>query len=251
MSTSAAEQQPAAARRGQVAVRDLSFSYGALRALEHVSLAIEPGQVCCVLGPNGAGKSTLGAAIAGALLTAEDQVVLDGVAVGTENLYRRAQRGVAYVPEGGAVFPALTVTENLALGIKGLSRKGRAEVVDQAAAFFEFLGTRRNARAGMLSGGEQQMLSLARILVTKPAVAVIDELSHGLAPAIVEQLFETIANSKGDTTFVLIEQYLGRAYRLADVILVLSQGTPAYWGPASDTSIDELERLYRLHEATA
>jgi branched-chain amino acid transport system ATP-binding protein len=236
-------------RRGQVEVRDLSFSYGALRALEHVSLAITPGQVCCVLGPNGAGKSTLGAAIAGALLTEVDHVLIDGVAVGTENLYHRAQRGMAYVPEGGAVFPALTVTENLALGMKGLSRKDRAQVVEQAAEYFDFLGSRRNARAGMLSGGEQQMLSLARILVTKPAVAVIDELSHGLAPAIVEQLFETIANSKGVTTFVLIEQYLGRAYRLADVILVLSQGSTAYWGPAADTTIDELERLYRLHEA--
>ena len=156
---------------------------------------------------------------------------------------------MAFVPEGGAVFPALTVTENLCLGMKKLSRRGRSKVVDQAAELFRFLGARRNTRAGMLSGGEQQMLSLARILITQPKVAVVDELSHGLAPAIVEQLFETVAQSKGDTTFVLIEQYLGRAYRLADVIVVLSQGSPVYWGPAADTSIEELERLYRLHEA--
>jgi branched-chain amino acid transport system ATP-binding protein len=100
----------------------------------------------------------------------------------------------------------------------------------------------------MLSGGEQQMLSLARVLVTQPKVAVIDELSHGLAPAIVEQLFATLAAAKGSTTFILIEQYLGRAYGLADVILVLSQGDPVHWGPAAETSVDELERLYRLHE---
>jgi len=232
-----------------VEVRDLSFAYGALRALENVSLSIAPGQVCCVLGPNGAGKSTLGSIIAGALPSPPGHIFFEGVDVGGEPLHRRAQRGVAFVPEGGAVFPSLTVTENLCLGMKRQSRRGRAEMVERAAELFSFLAARRNTRAGMLSGGEQQMLSLARILVTQPKLAVVDELSHGLAPAIVEQLFETVARSKGDTTFVLIEQYLGRAYRLADVILVLSQGSPAYWGTAADTSIDELERLYRLHEA--
>ena len=141
------------------------------------------------------------------------------------------------------------MTENLCLGTKGLSRSKRNDVVAQAAEFFPFLATRRGTRAGMLSGGEQQMLSLARILVAQPKVAVVDELSHGLAPAIVEQLFETLAAAKGKTTFVLIEQYLGRAYGLADLILVLSQGDPVHWGPATDTSVEELERLYRLDES--
>lgn len=238
-----------AAATPRVAVKDLSFSYGALRALEHVDLSVAPGEVCCVLGPNGAGKSTLGAVLAGALVTGPGTVTFDGQDVSERPLHQRAQRGVAYIPEGGAVFPSLTVTENLCLGMKGVSRRKRAEVVDQASSFFSFLGSRRDARAGMLSGGEQQMLSLARILVVQPKLAVVDELSHGLAPAIVEQLFETVAASKGTTTFVLIEQYLGRAYALADVILVLSQGSPAYWGTAADTTVDELERLYLLHEA--
>ena len=240
----------AAVTNGRVAVADLSYSYGALRALEHVSLTIEPGQVCCVLGPNGAGKSTLGATIAGTLLTEPDTVYLDDEDIGREVLHLRARRGVAYVPEGGGVFPSLTVTENLCLGAATVSGRKARQVVDEAAALFPFLGTRRSTRAGMLSGGEQQMLSLARILITKPRVAVIDELSHGLAPAIVEQLFLTLQASKGVTTFVLIEQYLERAYHLADVILVLSQGSPVYWGPAAGTTVTELERLYRLHEVT-
>jgi branched-chain amino acid transport system ATP-binding protein len=232
-------------------VRDLSYSYGSLRALEGVSLSVEPGQICCVLGPNGAGKSTLGANIAGALTSPPTTIFFDGHDVSQEPLHRRARRGTAFAPEGGAVFPALTVTENLTLGLSGLSRRKRNELVEKAAGFFPFLARRRGARAGMLSGGEQQMLSLARILVSEPKVAVVDELSHGLAPAIVEQLFETLAAAKGNTTFILIEQYLGRAYGLADVILVLSQGNPVHWGRAADTSIEELERLYRLHEAGA
>jgi ABC-type branched-subunit amino acid transport system ATPase component len=232
-----------------VGVNDLSYSYGSLRALEHVSLSVESGQICCVLGPNGAGKSTLGAVIAGALLSPPGTVFLDGEDISQEPLHQRARRGMAYAPEGGAVFPALTVSENLCLGMKSLSRAKRNDVVDQASQFFPFLAKRRGTRAGMLSGGEQQMLSLARILVAQPKVAVVDELSHGLAPAIVEQLFETLAAAKGRTTFVLIEQYLGRAYGLADLILVLSQGDPVHWGPAADTSIEDLERLYRLDES--
>jgi ABC-type branched-subunit amino acid transport system ATPase component len=232
-------------------VRDLSYSYGALSALRGVSFQVEPGQICCVLGPNGAGKSTLGAIIAGALSTPSGTVWMGGDDVSRESLHRRAQRGVAYVPEGGAIFPSLTVTENLCLGTKRLTRRKKAEVTDQAASVFPFLGPRRNTRAGMLSGGEQQMLSLARIFIAQPGVVMVDELSHGLAPAIVEQLFDTVARLRGDITFVLNEQYLGRAHQLADMILVLSQGAPVYWGAAKDTTIEDLEALYRLSEAAS
>jgi branched-chain amino acid transport system ATP-binding protein len=236
--------------QGSIAIRDLSYSYGALSALHGIDVSIQPGQVCCVLGPNGAGKSTFGATVAGALPVASGKVFLDDVDVGTEPLFRRARRGVAYIPEGGAVFPSLTVSENLCLGTKGLSRRGKAEIVEKAAGFFEFLAARRNTRAGMLSGGEQQMLSLARILITEPPYAIIDELSHGLAPAIVESLFHTLSESKGRTTFVLIEQYLERAYGIADILLVLSRGVAVYRGSASETSIQQLESLYQGQDHT-
>ncbi len=239
-------------RKGSISIRDLSYSYGALAALHDVDVSIQPGEVCCVLGPNGAGKSTFGAAVAGALPVSAGKVFLDDVDVGTEPLFRRARRGIAYIPEGGAVFPSLTVSENLSLGTKGVSRRGKAETVEKAAGYFEFLGARRHTKAGMLSGGEQQMLSLARILITQPPFAVIDELSHGLAPAVVESLFRTLRESKGRTTFILIEQYLERAYGIADILLVLSRGVAVYQGSASDTSIEQLESLYQGHEnATA
>jgi branched-chain amino acid transport system ATP-binding protein len=235
-------------REGHIAISDLSYSYGALSALRNVDVTVDSGQICCVLGPNGAGKSTFGAAVAGALPVAAGKVFLDGKDVGAEPLYRRARRGIAYIPEGGAVFPSLTVSENLTLGNKGLNRRGKAEIVEQASEFFEFLGTRRNTKAGMLSGGEQQMLSLARVLITQPPFAIIDELSHGLAPTIVDSLFRTLSESKGRTTFVLIEQYLERAFGIADILLVLSRGMVAYRGSASETSIEQLEKVYQMHD---
>jgi branched-chain amino acid transport system ATP-binding protein len=216
-----------------------------------VSVDVAPGTVCCVLGPNGAGKTTLGGCVAGLLRTGRGSVVFDGVDISEEPLHRRARRGLAYVPGGGDIFPALTVADNLMIGAPSVSRAARREMIEVAEQIFPVVASRQNSLAGMLSGGEQQMLSLARILVAQPKVAVVDELSHGLAPAIVEQLFETLAAAKGRTTFVLIEQYLGRAYGLADLILVLSQGDPVHWGPAADTSIEDLERLYRLDESDA
>jgi branched-chain amino acid transport system ATP-binding protein len=187
--------------------------------------------------------------MAGVFHTPAGAVQLDGDDVAGEGVCRRARRGVVYIPEGGAVFPSLTVAENLTVGdSKGTSDR---DVLDQAAGYFPFLAERRRQRAGLLSGGEQRMLALARILVTKPKLTVIDELSHGLAPVIVEQLFEALRSARGVTTFVLIEQYLHRAYALADSILVLSSGDALYSGPASGISIAEVEQMYSLRTAVS
>jgi ABC-type branched-subunit amino acid transport system ATPase component len=225
-------------------ISDLSYSYDGIAALRGVSLDVAPGTVCCVLGPNGAGKTTLGGCIAGLLRTGKGTVLLDGVDVSEEPLHRRARRGVAYVPGGGDIFPALTVAENLMIGAASVSRPARREMIEKAAQIFPVVGSRSNSQAGMLSGGEQQMVSLARILVTEPRLAVIDELSHGLAPAIVDQLFRTLAARKGSTTFLLIEQYLQRSYALADELLVLSRGEATYSGLTADASRAEIESSY-------
>ena len=115
---------------------------------------------------------------------------------------------MAYVPEGGALFPGLTVAENLVVGDRGASRQERRETLERAAALFPFLASRWNERAGMLSGGEQQMVSFSRVLVHPAAVVVIDEVSHGLAPAILDQLFAVLAGFRGEMTLVLVEQYV-------------------------------------------
>jgi branched-chain amino acid transport system ATP-binding protein len=229
-----------------LSVRGLSHSYGALEALHDVTIEVAAGAICSILGPNGAGKSTLASCIAGAITSSPGSVLLDGTDVSREPRFRRARRGIAYVPEDGAVFPALTVAENLIVGRRGLSRRQRRVVVDEAAAIFPFLGTRSGTRAGMLSGGEQQMLALSRFLIQKPSLLVIDELSHGLAPAIVDQLFSVLAEFRGATTFVIIEQYVKRSQELADDVVVLAYGNVALATAASAVSLDELEDAYEI-----
>ncbi|HEY3976897.1 MAG TPA: ATP-binding cassette domain-containing protein [Streptosporangiaceae bacterium] len=229
-----------------LSVRGLSHSYGALEALHEVTVEVAAGAICSILGPNGAGKSTLASCIAGTITTGPGTVLLDGTDISREAHFRRARRGIAYVPEEGAVFPALTVAENLVVGRRGLSGRQRRAVVDEAAAIFPFLGQRSGTRAGMLSGGEQQMLALSRFLVQKPALLVIDELSHGLAPAIVDQLFGVLAEFRGATTFVIIEQYVKRSQELADDVVVLSYGNVALATAAAAVSLDELEAAYEI-----
>ncbi len=158
----------------------------------------------------------------------------------------RARRGLAVVPEGGALFPGLTVAENLVVGERDPSRQQRKETVERAAALFPFMAKRWNERAGMLSGGEQQMVSLSRVLVRPSSVVVIDELSHGLAPAILDQLFAVLASFRGEMTLVLIEQYVKRAHELADDVVVLSYGEVALHRPAAEVRLAEIEDAYEL-----
>jgi len=243
--SAATEQAPVPTRRGAaLTVSGLSHHYGGVEALRDVNFVLPPGAVLCVLGPNGAGKSTLGSCIAGAILSPPGTVLLAGGDISRLPAHQRARHGIAYIPEGGDIFPALTVAENLMVGAGASRRRARRQRVDQAAALFPFIGDRARTQAGMLSGGEQQMLSLVRVLIDEPSLVVIDELSHGLAPAIVERLFATLAARKGSTTFVLIEQYLHRAFEVADDLLVLSRGQVRFCGAAAATTHDEVEALY-------
>jgi branched-chain amino acid transport system ATP-binding protein len=212
---------------------------------------VPAGTICAVLGPNGAGKSTLAATVAGTIATRPGSLLLDGTDISREPHFRRARRGVAYIPEQGAIFPALTVTENLVVGRAGLTRKGRQQALDEAAAIFTFLGKRSRERAGNLSGGEQQMLALSRILIQKPALVVVDELSHGLAPTIVDRLFEVLAEFRGTTTFLIIEQYVKRSQEVADDVIVLSYGNLSLAAKASEVTLDELEGAYEIQTGPA
>jgi branched-chain amino acid transport system ATP-binding protein len=227
-------------------LEDVSHSYGALRALNNVTLDVPAGTVCAILGPNGAGKSTLAATIAGVVTASSGSVLLDGDDLTKMPRYGRARRGIAFVPEGGALFPGLTVAENLLVGDRDTSRQERKATLDQAAELFPFLAKRWNERAGMLSGGEQQMVSLSRVLVRTSSVVIIDELSHGLAPAILDQLFSVLASFRGEMTLVLIEQYVKRAAELADQVVVLSLGEVAMARRAADVTLAEIEEAYEL-----
>ncbi|MCU1502251.1 MAG: ABC-type branched-chain amino acid transport system, ATPase component, partial [Ilumatobacteraceae bacterium] len=198
------------------------------------------------LGPNGAGKSTLASVIAGAVRAGSGSVKLGDTDLTPLSRSSRARHGLAIVPEGGALFPGLTVAENLIVGERHASRRQRKETLDRAASLFPFMAKRWNERAGMLSGGEQQMVSLSRVLVRPSSAVVIDELSHGLAPAILDQLFSVLAGFRGEMTLVLIEQYVKRAHELADDVVVLSYGEVALHRPSAEVRLAEIEAAYEL-----
>jgi branched-chain amino acid transport system ATP-binding protein len=217
-------------------VRDLEVSYGQARALFGVSFTVEAGRALAVLGANGAGKSSLAAAVAGALAPTAGTVRFDGHDVTGGPAYRVARLGVAYVPEGRGIFPHLSVIDNLRAMLRyAVPRAERNKALARAVAFFPILGERRNQAAGTLSGGEQQMLALARVLAAPPRLLVADEMSLGLAPRMVDVVFDALQRARAEgVTVMLVEQYVDRALAFADDAVVMRQGEVAWNGPAAD-----------------
>jgi branched-chain amino acid transport system ATP-binding protein len=219
-----------------LAVDDLDVRYGEARALFGVSLRIERGQVLAVLGPNGAGKSSLGAAIAGRVPPAAGRVRFDGADITGRGAHAVSRMGIAYVPEERAIFPHLTVLENLKVRLRYVvPRADRAAALERAFEPFPVLAERRKQRAGTLSGGEQQMLSLARVLAAPPQLLIADEMSLGLAPKLVDLVFESLTRAREEgVTVLLVEQYVERALEFADEAVILRRGHMVWHGPASE-----------------
>jgi branched-chain amino acid transport system ATP-binding protein len=217
-------------------LRDVHAAYGPFRALFGVSFAIEPRQVVALLGSNGAGKTTVARVCSGLIAPSEGQVFLDGVDVTGFAPYRFARLGVIHAPEGRSVFATLTVQENLELTFRRTRGKsGVGAALDEAYALFPRLGDRRKQVAGTLSGGEQRMLALSRVIVEKPKLLIADELSLGLAPIIVDEVYRTLATIRdAGTTLLLVEQHVHHALALADNAIVLLKGEIAYSGPVSE-----------------
>ncbi|GIU86679.1 MAG: ABC transporter ATP-binding protein [Acidimicrobiia bacterium] len=216
-------------------VDDLEVAYGPARALFGVSLTVGHGGVVAVLGANGAGKSSLAAAVAGAAPRTAGRVVFDGTDITSWPPHRVARLGVAYVPEGRGIFPHLSVIDNLRIMVRRAApRAGRAAALDRAIHLFPVLGERRRQAAGTLSGGEQQMLALARVLAVPPRLLVADEMSLGLAPRMVDLVFDGLARARAEgVAILLVEQYVERALTLADEAVVMRQGVIAWRGPAA------------------
>ncbi|MFG2959060.1 ABC transporter ATP-binding protein [Streptomyces sp. NPDC048291] len=232
-----------------LAVRDLTVNYGASQALRDVSFQVRPNSALAVLGPNGAGKSTLARALSGLVPAATGAFALDGRDLTGQppDAIRRA--GLVHLPEGRGVFPALTVLENLRMAT-ACDRRGRAAALERAFGIFPVLRERRRQAAGTLSGGEQQMLSLARALTADPRLVIADELSLGLAPKMVDVVFESLRRARSaGVAVVMIEQFASRALDFADHCVVLRRGRVAWAGDAGLAG-PELLRRY-LGEATA
>jgi branched-chain amino acid transport system ATP-binding protein len=235
---------------GDLIVEDLDVRYGPAQALFGVSASAGGGRVLAVLGANGAGKSTLGRAVAGLVPVTSGRVRFDGQDITGWAPHRVRRAGLAYIPEGRGVFPGLSVMENLRMAAGQLDgRTARREAIARAVDLFPVLGQREHQRAGSLSGGEQQMLALARAIAVKPRLIVADEMSLGLAPIMVNAVFDSLGKARQEgITIVLIEQFVHRALAFADDCLVLSRGVVSWAGPAKDAGQEVLDRY--LGEAT-
>jgi branched-chain amino acid transport system ATP-binding protein len=218
-------------------VTDMTVAYGPVQALREVSLVVEQGEMLALLGANGAGKTTTLRAISGMLAPAAGSVWLDGRVISGRPAYEVVRAGVAHVPEGRALFSGLTVEENLQLGFASqpADREVYGERRDVVMGYFPILRERAQQAAGTLSGGEQQMLVVARALMSAPRLLLVDELSLGLAPKIVSQLFEILhqVNASG-TAVVLVEQFVHMALANTDRAYVLQKGTVVASGRSAD-----------------
>jgi branched-chain amino acid transport system ATP-binding protein len=227
-----------------LSIRDLEVRYGPALALSHISLDVNRGDVIALLGSNGAGKSTLARTISGLVPVASGELIYQGTDISKRAAYHRRKDGILYLPEGRGIFPGLSVTENLRLANNMLPRAQRKPRIEHAMEMFPNLAARRNTKAAMLSGGEQQMLSLARAMTTSPDLIIADEMSLGLAPKLVDLVFETLAGLKETgVTIILIEQFIHRALDFADRCVVLSRGNLA-WQGATDGAYEEVLSQY-------
>ena len=218
----------------------VSAAYGPFRALFDVSFTVPQGAAVALLGANGSGKSTVARVATGLVPVSGGRLFFDGTDVTELPAWRLARLGVAHAPEGRSVFASLTVEENLTLVFRrSLGRAGVPGALERAYARFPRLGERRSQIAGTLSGGEQRMLSLAKVLADPPRLLVVDELSLGLAPVVVDEVFANLrAIHEAGTTLLVVEQHVGRALSLADHAVLLSKGTVVHQGP-----VDELGDL--------
>jgi branched-chain amino acid transport system ATP-binding protein len=227
-------------------VDDLSVHYGRIRAVRGVSLRVDAGEIVGLLGPNGAGKTSTLAAVAGALRPAGGTVTFDDAAVTGQPAERMVRRGVTMVPEGRRVFATLTVAENLSVG--ATARRDRAAVaadVEEQLVRFPVLRRYYRSPAGRLSGGEQQQLAIARALLSRPRLLLLDEPSLGLAPQLVDLVFDTIAALREEgLTVLLVEQNASRAVELADRCYVLRGGAIVAAAARGELHPDRLGALY-------
>ena len=230
-----------------LSVDNLSAGYGKIRALHGVSLRVPQARIVCVLGANGAGKTTLMRALSGLLPVSEGQTIFDGQSIANVPAEALVRRGIAHVPQGRMVFAQLTVRDNLVLG--GYTRPA-AEVrddIDRVLGYFPRLKERITSRAGTLSGGEQQMLAIARGLLAKPRLLMLDEPSMGVAPILKDAIFETLRDirDRENLTLLIVEQDADIALDISDEGYVIETGRVVMQGPAAELAGNEdIRRAY-------
>jgi branched-chain amino acid transport system ATP-binding protein len=233
-------------------VRGISVAYGAAPAVTRVSFGLAAGKAVVVLGPNGAGKSSLARAVTGLVKPTEGAVIFKGEDVTGMAAHKLARRGISLVPEDRGIFRGLSVQDNLRMALRnGVARNRRDASLQRVLDLFPVLGSRRKQIAGTLSGGEQQMLALARVLAGEATVLVVDEPSLGLAPQIVDRVYDVLRTVRQQgISLLLIEQFVERALDFADEACLLSHGRVELHGPPAEVR-DDILKSYLGREAEA
>lgn len=227
-------------------VSKVNGGYGPVPVIHDVSLDVADGESVALLGRNGSGKTTLLRGLMGMLPRCRGSVSLDSLELTDAPTFRRARAGLAYVPQGREIFPGLTVEENLRLGHTLAGRSMRSQIPDDVLAHFEWMHDRLGQRGGTLSGGQQQMLAIARVLVADPKVILLDEPTEGLAPAVVEELAELLGRIVRERRLgvLVVEQNIGFALALAERGYIMEKGTVVWSGDRDDLSDDAVVGQY-------
>jgi urea transport system ATP-binding protein len=226
-----------------LSVQGLDAGYGRARVLFGVSLAVEPGQLVCVMGRNGVGKTTLLNTVMGVLPAAGGSVSFEGRDITRLKPYERVRLGIGYVPQGHETFPQLSVMGNLLVTLEASPHKD-STAIEHALEVFPRLKPILKRRAGFLSGGQQQQLAMARALVTRPKLLILDEPTEGIQPSIILEIEEAIERLHASGLAVLlVEQYLDLALRLADRFLILDGGHVVHSGASEELKGEEVHRL--------
>jgi branched-chain amino acid transport system ATP-binding protein len=225
-------------------LRSVTAGYGAFTALWDVSLRVSAGEAVAVVGPNGAGKTTLMRVISGLIAPRAGELVFEGASIGGRPAYEIVGRGIAHVPEGRRIFPALTVADNLKMGaFLPTARKRFAQSLERVFALFPVLAERQRQRAGSLSGGEQQMLAVGRALMSEPKLILLDEPSMGLAPVMVLRLFDLIRRVRAEGyTILVVEQNVRQVLKLVDRAYLLEVGRIKMEGRADELAEQDFVR---------
>jgi branched-chain amino acid transport system ATP-binding protein len=224
--------------------RKLTAFYGDFQALYGIDTTLEKGETIAIIGSNGAGKSTFLKAIAGLVRGDADSVLLDGAAIGARPAADIVKLGIALVPEGRRLFPSLTVEENLLIGSYGRREPG-AWTLDRVYRLFPILKERRSSAAPTLSGGQQQMAAIGRALMSNPRILLCDEISLGLAPIIIADIYAVLPQIKAEgTSVVLVEQDIVQAMKVADRVYCFQEGRLSLTGRPHDLTREQIHRAY-------